>query len=143
MLSLRQLVADTKHAVAEQAPEDQEISQENLLLRTADYSETPSSKNRLPSPQRGRGAGGEGDSPLLNQLPMVGAPDQDPRLLVINRPVCSPALGRGLPKSFECLKVSSPYFLILNNTLFKVVGSRNRERHSGRSLRLTYLTSTA
>ena len=31
MLSLRQLVADAKHAVAEQAPEDQEISQKNLL----------------------------------------------------------------------------------------------------------------
>lgn len=54
----------------------------------------------------------------------------------------SPTLGRGGPKSFECLKVSSPYSLILNRTLFKVMVSRNRERHSGCSLRLTYLTPT-
>ena len=32
MLSLRQLVANAKHAVAEQTPEDQKISQGNLLL---------------------------------------------------------------------------------------------------------------
>jgi hypothetical protein len=31
MLSLRQLVADAQHAIAEQTPENQEISQQDLL----------------------------------------------------------------------------------------------------------------
>ena len=82
MLSLRQFVADAKHAVAEQAPEDQEIPQGNLLLlRTEDYSDT-----------------------------LIGSP----------RPSVGEGLGGG-----------------------EYVVSRNRERHSGRSLRLTYLTPIA
>ena len=42
------------------------------LLRSWSKAAT-SREHRLPSPQRGRGAGGEGDTSLLNQLPKLGS----------------------------------------------------------------------